>query len=151
MSDQHLQHGPTSLSAPLHGATLGQAVSRFWRKYATFSGRASRSEYWWTYLFTTVTTFVAAMLPALTLLIVLGPNETSDSPPPLTIAVVVIVLIYMLALIVPGLAILARRLHDAGFSAWFILLGLVPFGGIVLFVFTVLESKPEGARFDAQH
>ncbi|MDQ0577416.1 hypothetical protein QFZ29_003639 [Agromyces albus] len=35
------------LSAPLYGASLGQAVSRFFRKYATFTGRASRSEYWW--------------------------------------------------------------------------------------------------------
>lgn len=37
----------TALSAPLYGASFPQAVSRFFRKYATFSGRASRSEYWW--------------------------------------------------------------------------------------------------------
>ncbi|OJX65003.1 MAG: hypothetical protein BGO95_01495 [Micrococcales bacterium 73-13] len=39
------------LDQPLYGATFGQAVSRFWSKYATFDGRASRSEYWFAFLF----------------------------------------------------------------------------------------------------
>ena len=41
------QTGETPLWAPLYGATLQQAVQRFFKKYAIFSGRASRSEYWW--------------------------------------------------------------------------------------------------------
>lgn len=42
-----------------------------------------------------------------------------------------------------------RRLHDANYSGWMILLGLVPFvGGIILLVFTVMEPKPEGQRLD---
>ena len=44
----------TPLSAPLYGATFGQAIARFFKKYATFSGRASRSEFWWFFLFATV-------------------------------------------------------------------------------------------------
>ena len=39
------------LSRPLYGANFGQAVGRFFRKYATFTGRASRSEFWWVRLF----------------------------------------------------------------------------------------------------
>src|SRR5690606_29038768 len=49
------------LDQPLHGASLPQAVSRFFRKYATFSGRASRSEYWWVYLFIILVSLVGAI------------------------------------------------------------------------------------------
>ena len=38
---------PAPLDLPQYGATFGQAIARFWGKYTTFSGRASRSEYWW--------------------------------------------------------------------------------------------------------
>ncbi len=48
----------TPLSQPLYGASIGQAVSRFFKKYATFSGRASRSEFWWWYLVFVVVTGV---------------------------------------------------------------------------------------------
>src|SRR4051794_17713464 len=44
------QLGEVPLSQPLYGATIGQAVRRFWKKYVTFTGRASRSEFWWWYL-----------------------------------------------------------------------------------------------------
>ena len=47
MSNTQPVTGAVGLSAPYYGASLGVAFSRFWRKYATFSGRASRSEYWW--------------------------------------------------------------------------------------------------------
>jgi hypothetical protein len=41
---------PPALSQPLYGASIVQAITRFFKKYATFSGRASRSEFWWAYL-----------------------------------------------------------------------------------------------------
>ncbi|SKV78147.1 Predicted membrane protein [Mycobacteroides abscessus subsp. massiliense] len=41
---------PRDLTLPLYGATFGQAITRFFRSYARFSGRASRSEYWWVML-----------------------------------------------------------------------------------------------------
>jgi len=52
-------------------------------------------------------------------------------------------LVWILATIVPALAVLIRRLHDTDKSAWWVLIGLVPFaGGIVLLVFTVQDSTP---------
>ena len=53
-------------------------------------------------------------------------------------------LVWILATIVPALAVLVRRLHDTGRTGWWALIGLVPLvGGVVLFVFSVLDSQPE--------
>jgi hypothetical protein len=52
----------TPLSAPVYGASLGVAFSRFWRKYATFSGRASRSEYWWWVLIAVIVAVVFSII-----------------------------------------------------------------------------------------
>ncbi len=55
---------------------------------------------------------------------------------------------WLLATIVPALAVLVRRLHDTGRTGWWALIGLVPLvGGIVLFVFSVLDSQPEENKY----
>ncbi|GAA4371023.1 DUF805 domain-containing protein [Paeniglutamicibacter cryotolerans] len=135
------------LDKPLYGASFGQAVSRFFKKYGTFSGRASRSEFWWVQLFTTLVAIV------LTIVIIAGAVATSgpDVSEPGTgiIPGLILLIIFALAIIVPGIAVTVRRLHDANFSGWFYLLTLTSVGGIIVLVFTLLEPKPEGARFDA--
>jgi uncharacterized membrane protein YhaH (DUF805 family) len=56
---------------------------------------------------------------------------------------------WTLATLVPGVALVVRRLHDANLSGWMALVGLIPLaGGIVLLVFVLMGSKPEGQRFD---
>ena len=51
--------------------------------------------------------------------------------------------LYALAVLVPSLAVLVRRLHDTGRSGWWMLIALIPFlGGLILFVFTVMDSEP---------
>ncbi|MBG0738407.1 DUF805 domain-containing protein [Paeniglutamicibacter antarcticus] len=63
--------------------------------------------------------------------------------------VAAIIGLWGLATLIPGLALLSRRLHDGNFSAWFILLGLVPFlGAIALLVMVLMPSNPQGHRFD---
>jgi uncharacterized membrane protein YhaH (DUF805 family) len=137
------------LQAPLYGATLGQAVSRFFRKYATFTGRASRSEYWWWML---VNILVSTVLYVISL--ALGTagatvTETGSVPGPGFMIGVVLSMVWALAVLVPGLALTWRRLHDTNRSGAFFFLALIPFvGGIILLVFTVLPSDPAGARFD---
>ena len=101
-------------------------------KYADFSGRARRSEYWWFYLFTTLAIIVLEVLFA-----VLGQASSV-----LAAIFGLLLLVGALGLIAPGLAVGARRLHDTGKSGWWLLIGLVPFGGIVLLVFFVLDSAP---------
>jgi uncharacterized membrane protein YhaH (DUF805 family) len=103
---------------------MGEAVSSVLSKYATFSGRARRSEYWWFYLAFLLVYLGAAIVDA-----VLG--------------VTVLALVVGMAALVPSLAVSVRRLHDSGKSGWWVLMALVPLAGpIVLLVFTCQDSQP---------
>ncbi|PPG38707.1 DUF805 domain-containing protein [Pseudoclavibacter sp. RFBA6] len=140
------------LYPPLYGASFGQAVKRFFKKYAVFSGRASRSEYWWWWLFGVLVNAVFFLIGSL-----LGGPGTMDSSGQFTGAsagytvVSVIQGIWGLAILIPGFALLFRRLHDTNRSGWWWLIGLIPLvGAIVLLVFVLGSSRPEGARFDTQ-
>ena len=100
------------------------AISDGLSKYVTFTGRSSRSAYWWFYLF--------GLLVVLAALII---DFALNTYP-------IIYVVATLALLLPNLAILFRRLHDAGHSGWWILIGLVPLiGAIVLLVFTLQGSE----------
>lgn len=95
-----------------------EAIQTCFKKYADFNGRASRSEYWWWALFN----LIIGMISGLALGETLG-----------TIA--------SLALLLPSLAVAARRLHDIGKSGWFLLLALIPLiGGLVLLYWFVQPS-----------
>jgi uncharacterized membrane protein YhaH (DUF805 family) len=135
------------LDQPLYGATFAQAVQRFYRNYATFSGRASRSEYWWTVLFFAI---VYAVLYLLTLVLGLSIGSANQ-----TAAVVIISIfggiagIVFLGSLVPGIAVQVRRLHDANLSGAFWFLHFVPWvGALIVLILTVLPSDPYGVRFD---
>lgn len=139
-----------ALNLPYYGAPIGAAVQRFFKKYATFTGRASRSEYWWWALVQAVVSF------ALTLLAVATSGRTVDefgnpmAPTGLGLVFFIVYLLWALATIIPHLALTVRRLHDTNRSGFWIFIAFVPFvGGIIQFVFMLLDSKPEGARFDA--
>lgn len=117
--------------------SFGQAVeSALKQKYATFTGRARRSEYWFFVLFQVIVCVVAAILDS-----VLG----------LTIGDLSYGVLYCLsalALLLPSLAVVIRRLHDIGRSGWWILIALVPFiGGLVLLVFACLDSQPQANKY----
>jgi uncharacterized membrane protein YhaH (DUF805 family) len=143
--------GPPALWEPLYGASAGQAFSRFWRKYADFSGRASKSEFWWAYLWVVllgVGSYVAVLA------ITIGASSTAGgaaSTSGLSTMGGVLVLLWFVAylgMIIPTIAIAVRRLHDAGMSGLFYLLAFVPFGSLVLLYLWLLDSKPDGARYD---
>lgn len=141
----------TPLWAPLYGASFAEAFSRFWKKYATFSGRASRSEYWFWALANFI---VTGVLVALTLAVGL-PTSTVDpttgaaQPGAIAVAGIVLIGLWWLATVIPGLALTVRRLHDINFSGWMWFLNLIPsVGSLIILIFTVLPSDPRGARFD---
>lgn len=142
--------GPVPLWAPLYGASLPEAVSRFFKKYATFSGRASRSEYWW---WTLVSVIVSIVLNVIMVVggsagAKLGPNGTTV-PGPGYVVGLILAAIWFLAFIIPSLALCVRRLHDTNFSGWMYLLALFPIvGPILISIFMMLPPKPEGQRFD---
>jgi uncharacterized membrane protein YhaH (DUF805 family) len=138
--------GEPPLWAPLYGATIQQAVQRFFKKYATFSGRASRSEYWWWAL---VSLIVSIIINIITSTGTTTNASGAATPGPGAVIGMILAVIWGLGTIVPSLALLARRLHDVNLSAWLILLVLVPIlGGLALLVMTILPSNPTGQRFD---
>jgi uncharacterized membrane protein YhaH (DUF805 family) len=144
--------GEWPLSDPYDGATFRIALDRFWKKYATFTGRASKSEYWWAVLFIAITGAVVNVIDAAGLI---SMNLSSASatqpfaPSPLFVIGAILVGLWGLALIVPIYAVTVRRLHDTNRSGWFILMGFIPYAGpIILLVFTLGNSNPLGQRFD---
>ena len=86
------------------------------KKYTEFSGRASRKECW---------LFALWNLPIAVVLVLISENLLS---------------LYSLGILLPSLAVGARRLHDTNRSAWWLLLYIVPFGGIAVFVFSCLKG-----------
>jgi uncharacterized membrane protein YhaH (DUF805 family) len=95
------------------------------KKYAVFNGRARRKEYWYFILFNTIINIVLS---------------TIDS---FTSGMGLLAGIYSLAVLIPGIAVSVRRLHDTDRSGWWVLMGLVPIvGWIVLIIFMVQDGKP---------
>lgn len=129
-----MQYGAVDpLSLPYYPATFGQAMGQFFRKYATFSGRASRSEFWWVMLFMAGLFLAGAIVTALT-----GSDWSAG-----------LYVMFMMATFVPSLALAVRRLHDANFSGGLLWLWLVPYVGfLIVLVMALLPANRQGARFD---
>lgn len=111
--------------------TFGQSISTCFSKYAVFTGRASRSEFWWWTLFTAIIGFLFGIPNSLHVL------QGSGSGLP------VISYIVSLILFLPSLGVMIRRLHDTGKSGWWCLLNLIPgLGTLILLIFCVQPSQP---------
>lgn len=96
------------------------------KKYAVFGGRARRTEYWMFTLVNLIVAFVLGFLLAFT-----------------GVFGAVISYLYSLAVLLPSLAVGARRLHDTGRTGWWLLIGLIPVvGEIILIVFFVQDGQP---------
>lgn len=94
------------------------------KKYAVFSGRARRKEFWMYVLFYVIIAVVLCVVDAI-------------------IGIPLLYTIFALAMLIPSLAVGARRLHDTGKSGWWQLIGLVPLiGALVLIIFWVMDSNP---------
>lgn len=99
-------------------------------QYADFNGRARRQEYWMFTLFNIIFAFSAIMLDNL-----FGLSNSEEGFGP-------IYFIYGLAVLIPGLAVGVRRLHDIGKSGWMLLVSLIPIiGAIWLIVLLVTDSE----------
>ncbi len=106
--------------------------------YATFSGRAARGEFWWFVLAVILLNLMAGLADAFVLEPVFG----------LPAAAGVLASAIGLALILPELALGARRLHDTGRSGWWLLLLLLPvIGALALIWLFALPGGPEGNRY----
>ena len=99
---------------------MSQSIKTCFAKYIEFNGRASRSEYWWFFLFVFLMGFASSFF-----------GQTTNA-------------IVSLLLLLPYLAVLIRRLHDINRTGWWVLIGFVPLiGFIVLVCFAVMEGSKE--------
>lgn len=95
------------------------------KKYAVFTGRARRKEYWMFFLFNVIISFVIGFID--------GFIGTAG----------ILAIVYALGTLLPGIGVAIRRLHDTDRSGWWLLISLVPIVGfIVLLVFLVSDSQP---------
>lgn len=120
--------------------SFGKAISTCFSKYATFSGRARRKEFWYWYLFTCL----------ITLLFFISSLIIEDCTYNLGIGEIFILIngLWGLVTFLPTLAVTVRRLHDVGYSGWAYLIALVPAAGvIILFVLCCFDSEPQSNKY----
>jgi uncharacterized membrane protein YhaH (DUF805 family) len=104
------------------------------QKYASFSGRARRAEYWWFGLFVLLATIVLTSVDYM----LLG-ADTMDQYGFGPMAG-----IFSLGILVPSIAVSFRRLHDLDRSAWWVLIGLIPFIGSLILLFWYVQRGTVG-------
>jgi uncharacterized membrane protein YhaH (DUF805 family) len=121
---------------PAPGRSMGEAVRVCFSNYFTFSGRASRSEFWWFTLFNWIVGLLLIGVDYLLGSIAADGTGLFSS-------------VYGLAAFFPGLAVSSRRFHDAGWRFWWYLMVFVPILGWLLILY-ILVSRPEPGpnRFD---
>ncbi len=93
------------------------------KKYAVFTGRARRKEYWLFVLFSIIISIIISFVATL-----LGDDRG------------IVHILYSLAVLVPSIAVTARRLHDVGKSGWWQLIALIPVFGIYLWILVCRDS-----------
>ncbi|MBQ4260146.1 MAG: DUF805 domain-containing protein [Lachnospiraceae bacterium] len=121
-------------------------ISMF-KKYFQFSGRSRRSEYWFSLLANGIVMTILYIIMGISM----GPMISSimmfGAPPAggmvFTTIMGILISLYSLAVLIPGIAMCIRRLHDIGKSGWFYLFCLIPtVGAIILLVFYASDSQP---------
>ena len=103
--------------------TFGESIKTCFTKYADFTGRATRPEYWWWFLFLVLGTIGASII-----------SDTVSA-------------LFSLATLLPSLAVGCRRLHDIDKSGWFLLLNLIPVIGWVILLYWAVQEGREPNRF----
>lgn len=117
--------------------TFTDSISTCINNYATFKGRAPRSEFWWFWLFYILVQIIAGLVFGIIGYSIGGEQGCSIS---LSICSVLCVVL----LIVPYLSVLVRRLHDTGHSGWWFFISIIPLiGSIWLLVLLVSDSGEE--------
>jgi len=137
--------GTIPLRLPHYGASFPVAMSRFFRKYATFSGRAGRAEFWWWALVNFAFSLVMGLLGAA----LTGDATYIYNQPVAWDAPNVLTTLFGLATLVPSLAVTWRRLHDVDLSGGWFFLCLIPvLGWAALIIMLARPSRASGIRFD---
>lgn len=118
-----------------------KAYVNFWKNYANFNGRSRRADYWW------------AMLCQMIIMMILGMGGmgqltaamiTGQAPSAVGTILILVYVIFSLASLVPGIAIVVRRLHDIGKSGWWYFIAFVPLVGAILILVFMCTAGTAG-------
>ena len=104
------------------------------KKYAVFSGRARRKEYWYFVLFNFLISLGLGLIDS-----VLGLTLENSG-------MGLLGGLYSLAVLIPGIAVAVRRLHDTGRSGWWLLLSLIPFVGVIILIVFLASGTESGTN-----
>ena len=114
------------------------AIKKGFKGYVVWNARSTRSEYWWWVLFTLIVGIVATIIDT----VVFGSEGMGAG---------LLSIIATIALFLPGLSLVVRRLHDTDRSGWWFWISLIPIvGGIILIVFMLLPSKMGPTRWNSR-
>ena len=126
--------------------TFMEAVKKVYLKnYCNFSGRASRSEFWWSYLaqyammMVLYCVMIFLTIITTTILMAMDAEETTASIVTALICAGPMIILGLI-LLLPSLGVTVRRLHDTGRSGWYILISLIPLAGLILYYWLALPS-----------
>ena len=123
---------------PVRSVTFKEAIILFFSQYATFSGRATRKEYWYAILFTILVAAVLGAIPSYEKFPIIGVLRS----------------IFAWGTLIPTWAVAVRRLHDTGKSGWNMLFHLIPLlGSVMVVIMLCLDSEADndyGPRKAAQ-
>lgn len=122
-----------------------QAVKMFFNRYVDFEGRSSRAEYWWVVLFQIIAAIVL-MIP----IGIAGALSQSSEPGPLVVIAALPLIIFVLAIIIPGIALYVRRLHDQNLTGWIYLgifvVSLIPLIGLLASIASIVFACIPGTK-----
>lgn len=123
--------------------SFGDAIKRAFSNYCVFTGRASRSEYWWFYLFTLLVSWVIGIPGG-----IMNFSAILNGDEPSINFFTILSYIWSLAVLLPSFGLLFRRLHDTGRSGWnwcWVFLPVI--GLIILIVYLCQESQPMDNKY----
>ena len=113
-----------------------QAYKNFFKGFLDFTGRSTRSDFWWVWLMNNV-----FCIPLYIIYFQMILNDGKEVDPISGVAILSLYIILFMVLFIPSLALKVRRLRDAGFHWAFIFLHFVPMGGLALLVLLAMPSK----------
>lgn len=119
---------------------FGEAIRVCFNKYVTFSGRARRSEYWWWVLFTVIGQAVLGVADQMIFgwqSMTVGDAEVAVNAGPLAG-------VFSLVILLPGISVMVRRLHDTGRSGWWFWIVLIPLIGWIFLLYWMIKAGDAG-------
>jgi uncharacterized membrane protein YhaH (DUF805 family) len=130
--------------------TFADAIKAVYGKYAVFSGRASRPEYWWWFLYMLIGGGIVAAIE-MSLGLGFGTVTSGDGAMSASYQGGPLTGIWGLAHLLPGLGVAIRRLHDTDRSGWWLLIGFVPVIGVLVLIYFYVSRGTAGENRFGPH